>query len=284
MQVKRQSLVSDYFKIRLEVKGIRSRELTCLTIPEEFRTKHWLRFYSIWIQKDIWGHPRLDVFKTSLEFHWLHFRLSLISKAMNSTPENNPQTDQTSFLYDNYCMGNYLSAGIKLFNPNWCNEHLLILCSSSSWWKMNATQDGYKSCDTAEAETVPRWMCAIIKVKGGQTKYFNIQFQFLYTTVFLLVATFFGWQCISKWKHVQSDSVWSSIAPTGTPWLTLLYGREPSPCPGAGGWLISTFKIRLKPFHFLSVILQLQSLVWLQKGSTEDKQKQYRNQSTVLNN
>lgn len=32
MQVKRQSLVSDYFKIlhRLEVKGIRSRELMCL--------------------------------------------------------------------------------------------------------------------------------------------------------------------------------------------------------------------------------------------------------------
>lgn len=143
MQVKRQSLVSDYFKIlhRLEVKGIRSRELMCLD-------KLFLRclepntdFSFIWIQKDIWGH----LFKTSLEFHRLLFRLSFISKAMNSMPENNIQTGQKIFLYDNYCMGNYLSAGIKLFNHNWCNERLLILWSSSSWWKMNATQDRYKS-------------------------------------------------------------------------------------------------------------------------------------------
>lgn len=120
------SLVSDYFKIlhRLEVKGIQSRELMCLFLrclgPNT-------DFSFIWIQKDIWGHPRLDVFKTSLAFHWLLlFHLSFISKAMNSMLENNTPTGQKSFLLDNYCMGNYLSAGIKLFNPNWCNKHLLI--------------------------------------------------------------------------------------------------------------------------------------------------------------
>lgn len=29
-------------------------------------------------------------------------------------------------LLDNYCMGDYLLAGNKLFNRNWCNELLLI--------------------------------------------------------------------------------------------------------------------------------------------------------------
>ena len=28
----------------------------------------------------------------------------------------------TSLLLDNYCMGDYISAGNKLFNPNWCSE------------------------------------------------------------------------------------------------------------------------------------------------------------------
>ena len=27
-----------------------------------------------------------------------------------------------SLLLDNYCLGDYLSAGNKLFNPKWCNE------------------------------------------------------------------------------------------------------------------------------------------------------------------
>lgn len=235
MQVKRQSPVNDYFKIlhRLEVKGIQSRELMCLDKLFLMCLGPNTDFSFIWIQKDIRDHPRLDVFNTSLEFHWFLFCLSFISKSMNSMPENNTQTGQKSCLYENYCMGTYISAGIKLFNPNWCNERLLILWSSRSWWKMNATLDGYKSCDTAEAETVPWWICAIIKAKGGQTKYFNIQFQ---TIFFCRWQLFFGWQCISKWKHVQSDSIWSIIAPSGTPQMTLLYGREPFPCPGAGGW------------------------------------------------
>ncbi|MED6272004.1 hypothetical protein CHARACLAT_025883, partial [Characodon lateralis] len=50
----------------------------------------------------------------------------------------------TSLPLDNYCMGDYVSAGNKLFNPNWCNELLLI--SETTMSKDTSCGRGKKVC------------------------------------------------------------------------------------------------------------------------------------------
>ncbi|MEQ2226417.1 hypothetical protein ILYODFUR_027275 [Ilyodon furcidens] len=45
---------------------------------------------------------------------------------------------------DNYCMGDNVSAGNKLFNPNWCNELLLI--SETTMSKDTSRGRGKKVC------------------------------------------------------------------------------------------------------------------------------------------
>ena len=52
----------------------------------------------------------------------------------------------------------------------WSNSPII---KTRSWRKMNATLDGNKSCDIAEAywKTMPHRMHAVIKAKGGPTKY-----------------------------------------------------------------------------------------------------------------
>ncbi len=66
------------------------------------------------------------VFSTCSQQHVCGFT-DLLAVANLSTQQKSHHLDLTKQLgknlpLDNYCMYNYVSAGNKLFNPNWCSE------------------------------------------------------------------------------------------------------------------------------------------------------------------